>query len=67
MILFHIRKQRNASTFCGAAGTDHDIKAGWQAVPFGDFLPCEYCIQARAQATLKRHAGGTARRAGRRA
>jgi len=54
--IFHIRRPKKrgsgTETFCGAAATEHDIRASWAAFPAGRYEPCQACIEARRQ--LKR-------------
>lgn len=40
---------RVEKTLCGAPVTSHDIRFGWQAFGFGDFVPCEKCVAIRQQ------------------
>lgn len=49
-IIYHIRKPRSRAVFCGAVPTAADIRSGWQAVPLGNYSPCQACIDARSQA-----------------
>lgn len=41
------KSARVAKTLCGESVTDHDIKFTWQALPCGDFVPCERCVLIR--------------------
>lgn len=68
MKVFHIRKPAKpgtrrisslrvtptAATFCGAAATDHDIRASWDATGVGQYVCCEACIAARDAAKRSR-------------
>lgn len=70
MPTFHIRspKPRNGETnefypdgdrwanktLCGASTTTHDNKFGWQALPAGDYVPCEQCLAIKARVIAER-------------
>ena len=62
MPTFHIRKRskrakgsqyykdyssRSNGTFCGLPPTDHDIKWNQKAEQFGEWIPCEGCVERR--------------------
>lgn len=41
-------------TLCGAPTTTHDNKFGWQALPAGDYVPCEECVAVKAKVVADR-------------
>ena len=55
MKTFHILAPgTKTKTLCGAPRTDYDIRYSWQAIPGGDYQPCEKCIEVKRSAAKQK-------------